>query len=33
LRTGTPPGDHEDIRYETTVDGIAKIVINRPRYA
>lgn len=25
-----PAGDYEDIRYETTADGIAKITINRP---
>jgi naphthoate synthase len=28
--TWTASGDYEDIRYETTPDGIAKITINRP---
>jgi naphthoate synthase len=28
--TWTPAGDYEDIRYETSGDGIAKITINRP---
>ena len=28
--TWTPAGDFEDIRYETSGDGIAKITINRP---
>jgi naphthoate synthase len=28
--TWTPSGEYEDIRYETSGDGIAKITINRP---
>ena len=28
--TWTPAGDYEDIRYETSGDGIAKITIDRP---
>jgi naphthoate synthase len=28
--TWTPAGEYEDIRYETSGDGIAKITINRP---
>jgi naphthoate synthase len=28
--TWNPAGDYEDIRYETSADGIAKITINRP---
>jgi naphthoate synthase len=28
--TWTPAGDYEDIRYETSGDGIAKVTINRP---